>query len=61
MPEAGLVALAVVETSMYSNRIVRSCDRVSCYQGPQMWPISFLIVAQVDSIAALSKQSPTVP
>ena len=38
--------------------MVRSCVRVICEQSPWMWPISRLSVAQVDSMAALSKQVP---
>jgi hypothetical protein len=56
-----LVTFVVVEASMYSNRIVRSWERVSCSHGAQMWRISRLLAAQVDFMAAISKQSPTEP
>ena len=39
---------------------MRSWERVISDHGPWMWRISFLIVAHVDSIAALSKQFPVL-
>ncbi len=40
---------------------VRISERVNSSRGPWMWRSSFLRVAQNASIAALSKQSPTLP
>jgi hypothetical protein len=48
------LSLEILKGELGMLSVVRSCDLVSCSHGPQMWRISFLIVAQVDSIAALS-------
>jgi len=51
----------VVSVDVGGNRMVRSWERVIFDQSPWMWRISRLIVAQVDSMAALSKQQPATP
>lgn len=59
--EADLVARSVVEDLDVVEQDGAYFERVNVSIGPQMWRISFFKVTQNASIAALSKQSPTLP